>query len=420
MTSSALPTGFALEGDELRLDPREPAFFEDPYPTYAALHASGRGTAVWRENKLRVAWRQETVSKLLRDRRFGRILPADTLGRADHSAQPPHVSAFYALEANSLLELEPPTHTRLRSLVTKAFVSRRVEAMEGAIRTIADDLIDAFAAAGEADLVATFAEQLPVRVIARLIGVGEADSERLLAWSHAMVAMYRFGRTRSDEDAAEAAARDFSAYLRDAIEEKRRRPAADLVSTLIAAESEDGRLSADEMVSTLVLLLNAGHEATVHAIGNAVAAILSHDIDAGVLLAEDSSADRLVEEALRFDTPLHLFRRTALEEVEVEGGTLARGEEIALLLGAANRDPTVFAQPQRFDPARAPNPHVSFGGGIHFCVGAPLARLEMRAALRRLFERLPGLALAGTLSVRDTWHFRGLDRLDVRFDPVRS
>jgi cytochrome P450 len=218
--------------------------------------------------------------------------------------------------------------------------------------------------------------------------------------------MYRLAPTRADEDAAAQASRDFAAYVRHLIAVRRREPADDLLSRLIAAESAGGKLSEDELVSTVVLLLNAGHEATVHAIGNSVKTLL----EAG---ARFDGSEAAVEELLRFDAPLHMFTRYALHNVEIDGVRLRQGDRIGLLLGAANHDPTVFADPGRLDLARAPNNHVAFGGGIHFCVGAPLARLEMRVALGVLFRRLPNLKLTQPPRYRDAYHFHGLERLIV-------
>jgi cytochrome P450 len=246
-------------------------------------------------------------------------------------------------------------------------------------------------------------------------------SDQLLAWSNAMVAMYQSRRDRSIEDAANRAAADFAAFLRGYIAERRRAQRDDLLSALIAAESAGDRLSEPELVATCVLLLNAGHEATVHTIGNGVAAILRHGLDPRRLFADDAATVATVEEMLRFDPPLHLFTRYVREEVEVFGHRFARGATAGLLLAAANRDPRRFPAPHRFDPTRAgADQHLSFGAGLHFCVGAPLARLELVAALPILFHRLPGLSLAAPPAYADRYHFHGLESLPVRIDsPTR-
>jgi cytochrome P450 len=235
---------------------------------------------------------------------------------------------------------------------------------------------------------------------------------RLLDWSHAMVAMYQARRDRDVEERANAAAREFAAFLRGHVEARRTRPGDDLITELIAAEADGERLSTDELIATCVLLLNAGHEATVHAIGNGVRAILASGLEPGRLFGEATAAT--VEEVLRFDPPLHLFTRFALEDVEVLGHRFRRGETVGCLLAAANRDPARFPEPGRFDPGRAPAPHLAFGAGIHFCVGAPLARLEPAEALPVLFARLSGLDFAEPPVFADRYHFRGLTALRLK------
>jgi cytochrome P450 len=253
-----------------------------------------------------------------------------------------------------------------------------------------------------------------VLVIAGMLGVPEDMAPSLLEWSHDMVAIYQSRRDEAIERRAAAATVSFSAFVRDLIAERRAAPGDDLLSTLIAAMEDGERLNEEELVSTVILLLNAGHEATVHAIGNGVKTLLGEPLDPAALLAKPEAAAAAVEETLRFDPPLHLFSRYALEDVTIAGVPLRRGEQVGLLLGAANRDPERFADPGRFVADRAPNPHVSFGAGIHFCLGAPLARMEIGITLRVLFERLPRVALAAPPRYRDTWHFHGLERLMVR------
>jgi cytochrome P450 len=297
--------------------------------------------------------------------------------------------------------------------VNRAFVSRQVERLRPRVAALADELIDGFIARGRADLLDAFATPIPVIVIAEVLGADPADAPMLLEWSHRMVAMYQFRRDEAVELAAVEAAREFSAYLRDTLRRRRASPRDDLISMLAAVEAAGDRLSEDELVSTCILLLNAGHEATVHSISNGVKALLEHGIDPRAAFAADAATDRTVEEVLRFDAPLHLFTRYALEPLELDGVAFRRGERIGLLLGAANRDPARFPEPGRFDIARTDNPHVSFGAGLHFCIGAPLARLEMAVALPRLFERLPGLRLSEPPRYRDSYHFHGLEALNV-------
>ncbi|HVL20548.1 MAG TPA: cytochrome P450 [Amaricoccus sp.] len=390
-----------------RQSPRDPDFVQDPYPLYARARGLGP-LLLWEDYGFPCAAGHAEVSALLRDRRFGRELPPHL-----KPERPRHLADFYRLDDRSMLDREPPAHTRLRGLVLRAFTSRRIASLEPDIAALAGELIDGLDRR-EFDLIAAFAEPLPVRVIARLLGVPEAMWGRLLAWSHAMVVMYQARRDRGVEDAANAAARDFAAYLRGHVADRRGRPADDLITALIAAESAGDRLSTDELIATCVLLLNAGHEATVHAIGNGVAAILASGLDPGALFATPTATAATVEEILRFDPPLHLFTRYALEDCEAFGHRFRRGDTVGCLLAAANRDPASFEAPYRFDPARVPGPHLSFGAGIHFCVGAPLARAELAIALPILFERLPGLSLATPPVFADRYHFRGLTGLHVR------
>ncbi len=393
----------------LTQSPRDAGFVQDPYPFYDRARAAGP-FFLWDDYGFPCAAGYDAVNALLRDRRFGREPPDGPPPR------PRHLADFYAIDDNAMLDREPPAHTRLRGLVLRAFTSRRIAALRPEIEQLAEELIDTFDGA-ETDLLPAFAQKLPVIVIARLLGVPEEMSDQLLAWSNAMVAMYQSRRDRSIEDAANRAAADFAAFLRGYIAERRRSPRDDLLSALIAAESAGDRLSEPELVATCVLLLNAGHEATVHTIGNGVAAILRHGLDYRQLFADYAATVATVEEILRFDPPLHLFTRYAREEVEIFGHRVARGTTVGLLLAAANRDPRRFPDPHRFDPARTgADQQLSFGAGLHFCVGAPLARLELVAALPILFRRLPGLALAEPPAYADRYHFHGLESLPVRID----
>ena len=391
------------------LDPRDPDFFNDPYPAYAAIRKA-TPAFFWEDYGFWCFARFADVSALMRDRHFGRTINQPGLRGAK-----PHLAPFDALERHSMLELEPPEHTRLRNLVNRAFVSRRVERLGSQIESLAHERIDAFASRRSADLIAEFAGPIPVAVIADLLGVAREMGAQLADWSHRMVAMYQFGVTRAVEERAAEAARAFADYVRGFACTRRGDPGDDLVSQLLIAESDGGKLSEDELVATVILLLNAGHEATVQAIGNGVKIMLDQGIDAREVFASESATLATVEELLRLDPPLHLFARYALEEVEFAGVRLRKGEKIGLLLGAANRDPVRFPNPDVFKPARTPNAHVSFGAGIHFCVGAPLARLELAVALPILFARLPGLRLTGAPRYRDAFHFHGLEALRVEW-----
>jgi unspecific monooxygenase len=400
-----------LRTGPLSLDPRDPAFVQDPYATYSGL----RDTPLfwWEAYDFWCSARHDVVSAVLRDRRFGRqvlhVVSRQDLGWPEPD---PRLEPFWAVERHSLLELEPPAHTRLRGLVNRAFVSRQVERLRPRILRLADELIDGFESDGRVDLIEHFATPIPVVIIAELLGVDPANAPLLLDWSHRMVAMYQFRRDPDLETSAVSATQDFVRFLKDEVALRRRAPREDLISLLVAVEQAGEHLTEDELITTCILLLNAGHEATVHAIGNGMKALL----EAGAqerALAGSEAAPPLVEEMLRFDTPLHLFTRYVLEPLEIGGVRFAVGDKIGLLLGAANRDPARFPDPDRFDPTREDNPHVSFGAGLHFCIGAPLARLELAATVPRLVARLPNLHIASAPIYRDTYHFRGLERLHL-------
>ena len=394
------------------LDPRDPGFVRDPYPAYAEMRRLGRCVR-WKQLGHRCCGRYDDVNAILRDRRFGRqILHVATREELGWPEPAGHLTPFHEFERHSLLELEPPRHTRLRGFVNTSFLPRQVDRFAPRIERLAHDLIDGFEGRGRCDLVADYAAPLAVGVIADFLGVPRELSPRLLAWSHDMVAIYQARRDRGIEDRTVAATVEFSARVREFVVARRRGPGEDFLSQLVTATDATGRgLSDDEVVTMGILLLNAGHEATVHALGNGVQAILDHVPGAAGAVAADPAGH--VEEMLRFDPPLHLFTRYALEDVEAAGERFRKGEVVGLLLGSANRDPGKFADPDAFIAMRSPNPHLSFGAGIHACVGAPLARLEMQVAVRVLFERLPGVALAELPRVKDAWHFRGLDSLHL-------
>ncbi|MEM8788726.1 MAG: cytochrome P450 [Pseudomonadota bacterium] len=385
----------------IRQSPRDPEFVQNPYPFYESVRALGP-LFIWQDyDDLPCTGDHALVNAVLRDRRFGREPPPDRRPPA-----PPHLAPFRKLDDLSMLDREPPAHTRLRGLVVRAFTSARVAALEAEISALAHRLIDAFPADQPFDLLPAFAEPLPARIIARLIGVPEDAAPQLVAWSHAMVAMYQARRDTRTERAAGAAAAAFDAYLRDLIAARRKAPAGDLLSALIAARDDADRLSEDEIVATTVLLLNAGHEATVHSLGNAI----PHFLAAGLRPSPDPE---MVEEVLRYDPPLHLFTRWVNARADLAGHRFEPGDQIGLLLAAANRDPAVFEMPDRFDPTRAQGKNLSFGAGIHFCVGAPLARAEIRLALPILLERCPGLRVVARPEYRDIYHFRGRAGLRV-------
>jgi cytochrome P450 len=273
--------------------------------------------------------------------------------------------------------------------------------------SLCNDLLDQVEAQDEVDLLSAYATPIPVLIICDLLGAPASMANQFLSWSHDHVAMYMARRDRTVEDKAVAAVSAFSDYMRDLIRERTKNPGEDLLSELIRAKDEAGKLSEDELITTAILLLNAGHEATVHSLGNGIKALVEHGHHGPI-------TGNHVEEALRFDAPLHMFTRYALEDLEYAGIKFKKGETVGLMLGAANRDPARFAEPHRFDPSRANTAHTSFGAGIHFCVGAPLARLEMELALDLLFQRFPKLKIVEQPIYRDAYHFHGLEKLMTR------
>jgi unspecific monooxygenase len=399
-------------------DPTDPAFLQDPYPTYARLRREA--PIVYHEPwDAWVLTRYRDIDRLLRDRRLGRVLHHVTPPEALPPPNPEH-APFDAIQAGSLLEIEPPDHTRIRTVVHSAFTPRHVRALSGRVSELCERLADRLEASPgrEADLIATFAEPLPVTVIAELLGVPEADRHRLLPWSSAIIGMFEPERSPAIEHAAVAAATEFSAYLQDdLLPRKRAEPRDDLLSRMVTVHDRDPeQLSASELVANAILFLNAGHEAVVNVIGNGLLALLTHPEQLARLRAEPELAASAVEEMMRYDTPLQFFERYVLEEIAYEGHVWPKGTKLALYYASANHDPEVFAQPERFDIARSPNPHIAFGLGLHFCVGAPLARIELTAALTTLLRRFPELRLAtGAPRYLPKNVFRYLEELRVAF-----
>lgn len=410
--SAAAP--FILVDRHASAQPREHAFYRDPYAFYDAVHAAS--PAFFWDNYGHWCFAGfKDVSLLLRDKRFGRqilhLMSREELGMAPPKA---HTAAFDQTEKYSLLTLEPPTHTRLRALVNRAFVSRNVEQLRPRIERLANELIDGFDADGQVELLRAFAAPVPAIVIAEMIGLPAEMAMQLVDWSNRMVAMYMFGVTHEAELDANQASIEFMDYVRSMIVERRRAPKEDLLTHMLTTEIDGEKLTEDEVISTTILLLNAGHEATVHTTGNGVKAILESGLDPKALFATDEQTEATVEECIRFDAPLHMFTRYALQDVTLDNGlSFKQGETIGLMLGAANRDPARFAEANRFDPFRPDGANVSFGAGIHFCIGAPLARIELQVAMKTLFERLPGLKLATEPQYKNIYHFHGLERLDV-------
>ena len=394
----------AVEPPVTDLDLTSEAFVADPYEQLARLRAQGPVVAHPRSGLL-LATTHAAVSETLRHRHLGRIWtdrePAETY------------EPFNLLHRHQMMESEPPVHTRLRRLVSAAFARGHVQRMRPRVEQLADELLDRLDDGDVVDLVAGYAEPLPVAVIADLLGVPALDGPLLRGWSQAMVRMYEYERTAEVETAAVRASTDFAAYVRDLVGERRRKPGADLLTDLVQATEDGVRLSEDELVASTVLLLNAGHEASVNAFGNGLVDLLTHPAELGRVVFGAVAVPVAVEEMLRHDAPLQLFERTATAGVELASVPVPAGAKVAALLGAANRDPAVFDDPDRFDVGRNPNPHVGFGMGVHFCLGAPLARVELAVTLERLLARWPRLALASEPVRWPTFVLRGYRQVPV-------
>ncbi|MFC7217034.1 cytochrome P450 [Streptomyces polyrhachis] len=392
---------------DLPFRPWDPAFAADPYPAFADLRAQGR--ALWFEPTGQ--WlipHHADVSALLRDRRLGRsYLHRFTHEEFGRTPPPPGHEPFHTLNDHGMLDLEAPDHTRIRRLVSKAFTPRTVEQLAPTVRRMADELAASLVAQGGGDLVALVAEPLPVAVIAEMLGIPAADRPLLRPWSADICGMYELKPSPETAARAVTASVEFSAYLRDLVAHRRRSPGEDLISALIAVHDEGERLSEQELVSTCVLLLNAGHEATVNTVSAGWWTLFRHPGQLAALRADPALLSTAVDELLRYDTPLQLFERWVLDDVEIDGTVIPRGAEVACLMGSANRDPAAFTAPDTLDLARTANPHVSFGAGIHYCLGAPLARIELRASFGALLRRAPELRLSAEPRLGDGFVIRG-------------
>ncbi|MBF6601224.1 MAG: cytochrome P450 [Dehalococcoidia bacterium] len=393
-------------------NPFDPAFREDPYPTYTALL---QGEPV-REGILGlfVLPRYADCVAMLRDPRSSNDQRNSEMFDAVAAAQ--SLDADTALmESQPFLFMDPPDHTRLRGLVSKAFTPRVIDALRPRIQAIVDDLVGAALARGSMDVIEDLAYPLPVRVISEMLGVPPEDHERFKAWSRVLAKSLDFEIVVPPEvlqqrlDAGEA----FRAYFAELIAERRTAPRDDLLSALIAAEEAGDTLSEAELLTTCVLLLVAGHETTVNLIGNGVLQLLRHPAELQRLRDDPSLIRSAVEEVLRYDPPVRFTARIALDDIPIPGGVVPKGKQAILLLGAANRDPAQFADPGRFDIGRQDNRHIAFGMGIHFCLGAPLARVEGQIAIGTLVARVREIALAGAPVYREQITLRGLERLPV-------
>jgi len=390
----------------MMIDLKDPEFIADPYPFLAQLRAEEK--PIWHEDLgIYLAATHRDASEVLRNKSLGRIY-VDREPDSDWKT-------FNWLHSESILESEPPKHTRLRGLISKAFNRNRIESLRPKIEEIVDELLTELTTAGPTfDLISNYAEPLPVRIIAELLGFPRSEEHLLRPWSQAIVKMYEISPSEAVQQEARKAAAEFSQYVHDLMLARKSNPGCDLISELAQVEEAGERLSTNELIATCVLLLNAGHEASVNGFGNGMVALLNNQKQRELLFnAPDKHGETALEEFLRFDSPLQLFERTAKEDVEISGVKIHEGEKIASLLGSGNRDERVFNSPDLMDITRTPNPHISFGGGIHFCIGAPLARLEMSIALPALIKRFPKLQLSSEPKRRESFTLRGYERVEV-------
>jgi cytochrome P450 len=400
---------------ERRFDLYGDGFKRDPHPTFAAMR---REAPIWQQAGLDGStpiWfvtRYADVDAMLRDKRFVR----DAALAHDPQDMPREPELFRRI-GQHMLNHDGVDHQRLRGLVSQAFTPRRVAQMRPRIRAIAEGLLEPFAGRGSMELIGDFAFPLPTTVILEMLGVPGEDRDRMRVWGNALLAP---PRDAEEGRRLEAELVEFADYVAALVEERRSRPQDDLLSGLVAAEEAGDRLSLDELLSTLVLLLTAGHETTVNLIANAVLALSRHPHVRDALAADPAAMPAAVEELLRFDGPVErALNRWAAEDVVWGGQTIRRGDPLILILGSANRDPERFEAADALDPARTPNPHLAFGKGAHYCMGAPLARLEGEIALNALLARLPGVRLAvdeEALRYRFLPGFRALEALPVAWD----
>jgi cytochrome P450 len=400
---------------ELGYDPWDQDFIADPYPALARLRDQAPIVYDERTNQWLVS-RHADVNALLRDRRLGRsYLHVATHEAWGRTPPPPDQAAFWDLLAVQMIDLEPPDHTRLRRLVSKAFTPRTVDALRPRIEGIVGTLIDRVRVLGEFDLIADLLELVPVTVIAELLGIPESDRHLLRPWSADMTLMFELNPSEEMQRRATDASADFEAYLHDLARSRRARPGEDLISELAAVVEAGGdRLTEDELIGTAVLLLNAGHEASVNGAANSWWALFRHPEALAQLRADPSLVPTAIEELLRYDTPAPMFERWVLEDIEIGGVTIPRGQELALQFASANRDPAAFDRAEEIVLDRSPNPYLSFGAGIHYCLGAPLAKAEFDILFRRMLADLPTMELVAEPQWKPRFILRGLEALSVR------
>lgn len=405
--------------DEQKYELFGPEFEANPYPTYAAMQrhapaywqawANGDG-GVW------IVTRYEDVAAILRDhKRF--VKNYRSMLTPEQLAQMPPIPDIIQITDNHLLSHDPPDHTRLRNLVNKAFTSRMVNQLQSRVQGIADELLDQVERQGQMDLIEAYAFPLPIIVIAELLGLPVEDRKRLRDWSKAFIAPVQ-GEAEFQIFKEQMIA--FADYLRHLFTRRRQEPKSDLITGLVQAEEAGDKLSEPELFSMMILLIVAGHETTVNLIGSGLLSLLQHPDQLERLKQAPALIEGAIEELLRYDGPVETSTpRWAAEDVEIGGQLIRRGQQVEVVIAAANRDPAQFQNPDRLDISRQDNRHLGFGLGIHYCLGGPLARLEGKIALATLLRRLPTIRLKGPVEGLQ-WQrlppIRGLKSLPVIWD----
>ena len=403
---------------QTHIDLNDPSFIQDPYPVLNELRESA--PVIYDEpTGLSLITRHEDVRACLRDRRLGRVYDhVTTSEEIGATERDPKWDAFWKVEKHSLLELEPPDHTRLRRLVSKAFTVRAVEAMRAPAKALAASLLKDAKERNEIDLIADFSQPYSVGIISELLGVPPEDKMHVLDWSHRMVKMYELDTSEEQAQQAAAAAANFDSYVRGLIHFHRAVPRGGLIGELVHAEVDGERLTEEEIVSTVIVLLNAGHEATVNTIGNGMTGFLRNRDEWHRVVDGWVPPSVAIEEMLRWDAPLQLFERWVLaDDVAVAGTRFKFGDRIGMLFGSANRDPRAFDDPDEFQAARHGIHHIGFGGGTHHCLGAPLARLELDVAVTALVAVAPDMDLMEAPVRQNAFTIHGYQAVKVRLDP---
>ena len=396
----------------VRLDWESPAFLADPYPFYHRLRAADpvhrHETGFW------LVTRYSDAVAMLRDPRF--VRPPGPAAAGDAPVEGEQLSPREFLRAYGILWQNPPDHTRLRRLVNKAFTPGAVDVLRPRIQAFVESLLDAAEERGSADLIPALAYPLPVSVIAELLGVPPADHDTFRQWSRDLVGAFDPARGPDALDLGNSAIESFLTYFRELVAERRARPRDDLLSALIAARDERERLSERELLANVIFLFVAGHETTVGLIGNGTLALLRHPDQLAKLRHDPALSPGAVEELLRYDSPQQTIFWTVTEDVTWAGKLIEPGQEVLIMVGAVNRDPERFADPDGLDIARTDNRHLAFSHGMHFCLGAPLARAQAQIAIPALVARFPDLALASEPEWHQTMFIRGLRALPVTLE----